>query len=499
MSFDSYGFIFIFLPLTITIYYLLTSRERYEESNIFLLIASIGFYLYYDWKCFLILVVMAVGNYYCSKNMLVLTGDVREDNGDVKKSNNRLLLGISISINVIVLCFFKYYGFFIESLGDIFKKDNIFTNIIMPLGISFFVFQQIAYLVDSYRGDGVVEHTLQEHLLFSFFFPCITSGPITYFSEMIPQFRNHKAKRIDYDNLCKGLYLFSLGLAKKVLLAQPFAVGVSDGYTRLVEYGFVNSFLMMICYSLQIYFDFSGYSDMAIGVAKMLNIDLPINFNSPYQAYDISDFWNRWHITLTRFLTKYIYIPLGGNRKGKIRTYVNIMIVFIISGLWHGAALTFVIWGVLHGIMSVIYRLGKKVYDKWHPAFKWFVNFMAVSVAWIYFGAPGKAEANTIVSKLIKPQFENINLFFADEFNTTEADFIFETLTGSKLPDVHPNIMLGVFLLFSFFIILCTENNMRIVKEGFVYRWRHAMLTVVLIVASLLALSRVSTFIYAMF
>jgi len=493
MSFNSCVFILAFLPVTVILYLYLAGKGKQKESFGFLLFASFAFYIYYDWKCFILMLILAVVNYLFSKKLLSF------DRDSENRPSGRGILFIGILINVLVLCYFKYVNFFAESLAAIFKKDSIHLSLIMPLGISFFVFQQIAYLVDSYRKDGVSEHTIYEHLLFSFFFPCITSGPITYFSEMIPQFRDIERKKVNYDNIGRGLYLFSLGLAKKVLIAQPFASAMSTGYDAIFELGITNAFIMTLCYTFQIYFDFSGYSDMAIGVAKMINIDLPINFNSPYQAYNITDFWNRWHITLTRFLTKYVYIPLGGNRKGKIRTYINIMIVFIVSGLWHGATVAFLMWGILHGLFSVAYRLGRKIYDKWHPAIQWMITFLLVSFAWIYFGAPTRAEANTLVSKLLNLQFDNINIFIADCFNITEADLIFESIVNRPIPDVYPNFMMIVFFLLSFYIILCTENNMRIVKKEFNYNAKHGLLTVVLIVASLLSLSGVTTFIYAMF
>lgn len=487
MDLNSYVFILFFLPIVLVGYYILTSKGKYSLSNFFLLIVSVAFYLFFDWKCFLVLLILSLINYKIGIYIF--------------HNKRKSVLLVGISLNVITLCGFKYLKFFSDELSVVFKTDSLFENIVMPLGISFFVFQQIAYLVDSYRNDGVSEHTVIEHLLFSFFFPCISCGPITYFSEMIPQFRDDFRKDINYENICKGLYLFSLGLGKKVLLAQPFAEAVSTGYDGLIDlnYQVINTLLLTLCYTLQIYFDFSGYSDMAIGVAKMLNIDLPANFNSPYQAYNINDFWNRWHITLTRFLTKYIYIPLGGNRKGKIRTYINILVVFIISGLWHGAAFVFLVWGIIHGVLSCAYRIGKKIYDKWHPAVQWIITLVSVNFAWIYFRAPTKELANTVVSKLLSFRFENVDIFFADCFNITEADFIFESISGRRLPDVYPNIMMIGFLLIAFFIIMCTENNMRILKDEFIYKKRHAVITIVVLMVSLVSLSNISTFVYVTF
>ena len=192
------------------------------------------------------------------------------------------------------------------------------------------------------------------------FFPQLIAGPIVTHDELIPQFIDEKKKRINWDNIAKGIYIFTIGMFKKVILADTFGNAVNWGFQNIAELDTSNALIVMLAYTMQIYFDFSGYCDMALGIGKMLNIELPLNFNSPYKALRITEFWDRWHITLTRFLTKYVYIPLGGNRRGRLRTYFNILIVFLISGIWHGANWTFILWGGVHGVFVILTRHFKR-------------------------------------------------------------------------------------------------------------------------------------------
>ena len=213
---------------------------------------------------------------------------------------------------------------------------------------------------------------------------------------MIPQFLDREKKKVNADNLAAGIYLFAMGLAKKVLLADVFGDVVTYGFTTLEQLNSVTALLVMLSYTFQIYFDFSGYCDMAMGIGRMLNIDLPLNFNSPYKALTITEFWDRWHMTLTRFFTKYIYIPLGGNKKGKVRTYANILIVFLLSGLWHGASWNFVFWGLCHGIFMVLTRLFSDFFKKLHPALNWLMTFSFVNIMWVFFRAETFSQATTL-------------------------------------------------------------------------------------------------------
>lgn len=255
---------------------------------------------------------------------------------------------LGIFFNVSLIFYYKYYDFFIENINTAFGLNMNLKGMLLPLGISFFTFQQISFVLDSYKHE-TDDYNFIEYSAFVTFFPQLVAGPIVLHNEMIPQFRNDGTRKLQLENITNGLCLFILGLGKKVLIADVFGYAVDWGYSNLDLVSSIDAMIIIVSYAIQIYFDFSGYCDMASGIALMFNFRLPINFDSPYQSQSIIEFWGKWHMTLTRFLRKYIYFPLGGSREGRIRTYANIMIVFLISGIWHGANWTFIVWGCLHG------------------------------------------------------------------------------------------------------------------------------------------------------
>ena len=372
MLFNSYVFVFLFLPLAVIGYWLVNRFTSIKWAQVFLIGMSVWFYSYLNWKQLPALLLNILFNYFFYKML--------RNSGLVTKRKLFLLMGLLC--NVGSLCYYKYFNFFIDNVNSFFNVDTIFNKVILPLGISYIIFQQIAFLVDTYRGE-TGEYIFREYLLFILYFPRIISGPIMLHEEFFPQLADNEKKKINWDNIAKGLYLFVLGLGKKVLLADTFGKAVDYTYGVIAESGVrefyaLDLLIIIFSYTVQLYFDFSGYCDMAMGISKMFNIDLPINFNSPYKALTITDFWKRWHITLTRFLTKYIYIPLGGNRKGRVRTYANILIVFTISGLWHGTGWTFLVWGIMHGMFQIVERLFPKVFKNMHPALSWMITFSFV-------------------------------------------------------------------------------------------------------------------------
>lgn len=334
MLFNSYVFILCFLPLTLLGYFALNKCSKFECAKVYLILMSFLFYGYFNPYYILIILSSILVNYFLGTSLT--------------KSNNsgrsQFFLGVGIAFNVGILFYYKYLDFFIENINVIFQQDFNLLYIVLPLGISFFTFQQLSYIIDCYNKT-VPNYNLLDYSLFVTFFPQLVAGPIVLHSEMVPQFADVLKKKINWDNMSKGLYALSFGLAKKVLLADTFGVFVNWGYENITSLNSFDTILIILGYTLQIYFDFSGYCDMATGIGYMFNIKLPMNFNSPYRAINILDFWRRWHITLTRFFTTYIYLPLGGSRNGKWVTYRNVMIVFLVSGIWHGANWTFVIWG----------------------------------------------------------------------------------------------------------------------------------------------------------
>ena len=289
-------------------------------------------------------------------------------------------------MNLAVLGVFKYADFFLGNLARLTADVPPLLHLALPLGISFFTFTQIAYLVDVFRRKAQ-EPVLANYALFVTFFPHLLAGPILHHSEMMPQFAETSNKRPQWDHLAAGLFLLTIGLAKKVLIADTFAPIADAGFGTPATLSAPAAWLAVLAYTMQIYFDFSGYTDMALGAARLFNIKMPINFNSPYRATDIRDFWHRWHITLSRFLREYLYIPLGGNRGGATRTAVNLLATFLLGGLWHGAAWTFVIWGLLHGLAMVACRAWREFGRPLPDALAWALTFVFVMTTWVFFRA----------------------------------------------------------------------------------------------------------------
>ena len=296
--------------------------------------------------------------------------------------------------------YFKYTDFFIENI-NLLADGNVPTlDLALPLAISFFTFQQISYLVDSYRQE-TKEYDFLNYALFVTFFPQLIAGPIVHHKEMMPQFSKTRNKVKNYKNITIGLFIFSIGLFKKVVIADTFSVWATAGFDTATALNLFEAWATSLSYTFQLYFDFSGYADMAIGAALLFNIKLPINFNSPYKATDIQGFWRRWHITLSRFLKDYVYIPLGGNRKGDFRTYNNLLATFIIGGIWHGAGWTFVFWGFLHGIALVIHRAWSKLGFKLWTWLAWLITFNFINISWVFFRAKEWGDAVKVLGGMI--------------------------------------------------------------------------------------------------
>jgi len=376
--FNSYAFIFLFLPVSFGVYFYLNSKKRTEQAKLFLILSSLFFYSWWNLIYLPLILSSMIFNYHWGS---LLTEAKRK-----KCSYKKPLLIIGIVANLSLLGYFKYADFFITNLNFALGSDVPLLQLALPLAISFFTFQQVAYLVDAYRGE-VAEYNFLNYAVFVTFFPQLIAGPIVHHKEMMPQFDDAKNRVINYQNISLGLFIFSIGLFKKVVIADTFAIWATHGFDEAVVLSFYEAWVTSLSYTFQLYFDFSGYADMAIGLALLFNIKLPVNFHSPYKARNIQSFWRRWHMTLSRFLKDYIYIPLGGNRKGKYRTYVNLMLTFILGGIWHGAGWTFIFWGFLHGFALVINNLwgqfGKKL-----PLFvAWFITFNFVNISWVFFRA----------------------------------------------------------------------------------------------------------------
>ena len=383
MLFNSYEFLLIFLPLVLLAYHGLLATRSPGNALTLLVACSLFFYGWWNPHYLALILTSIAVNYACYLGMRRLP-----------IAREKFILTLGIVFNLGLLGYFKYAGFFVDNVGELLGLDVPVLAIVLPLAISFFTFQQIAFLVDAHRGL-VGDTGLREYMLFVLFFPQLIAGPIVHHAEMMPQFTAARVRdQRSYKFAC-GLALFTLGMAKKVLIADtlaPYVAQVYDAPASAVFSG-ADVWLASLAYTLQLYFDFSGYSDMAIGLALMFGIRLPLNFDSPYKARSIVDFWRRWHMTLSRFLRDYLYIALGGNRRGRFKRYRNLLLTMVLGGLWHGANWTFVAWGTLHGIFLVINHLWRYlVGDRFDASIlyrgaAWAVTLFAVINAWVVFRA----------------------------------------------------------------------------------------------------------------
>lgn len=483
MLFNSYIFIFLFFPCTLCGWYLLNKFQKYKLAELFLIGMSLWFYGYYNVSYLAIICTSIVFNYLFS-NLIR-----RCNPGKIKK----LCTAIGIICNVAVLFYFKYYDFFVENVNSILHTEWELKHIVLPLGISFFTFQQISYLADTYMSKET-KSTFIEYALFVCFFPQLIAGPIVSYEDMVPQFQNKNNRKFDVHNFSRGIYIFAIGLFKKVMIADLLGQVVNIGYGDIATITSLECWIVSLSYTLQLFFDFSGYCDMAIGLGYMMNIVIPQNFNSPYKATSIPDFWKRWHMSLTRFLTTYIYIPLGGNRKGKVRTYLNIMIVFLISGIWHGANWTFVLWGLLHGVFNCIGKATEKAWNKLGEVTRWFITFNIVNTLWIVFRAETVNDAISFIKRMISMESWGIrdaiyNVFLTPALRFFNGEVGILTRISSNIVGVY----MWVFLFVALMLVLNCKNSKEIEFKPTLWR---GVLTVICLVCSIVSLSGMSTFLY---
>jgi D-alanyl-lipoteichoic acid acyltransferase DltB (MBOAT superfamily) len=385
MLFNSYVFILFFLPVTLFVFYWIGGRGHHRVALSWLVGASLFFYGWWNPIYLALIFFSMLFNYAVGINL-------SQEHNQNLRARSTLIFGVAVNLGL--LGYFKYANFFVDSVNWAIGADWHFEQIVLPLAISFFTFQQIAYLVDAYRGL-TREYNFLSYCLFVTFFPQLIAGPIVHHREMLPQFAMSDTYRPQAINLAIGLSIFTVGLFKKVVIADNMATYATPVFSAAdagAQLTFLSAWTGVFAYTMQLYFDFSGYSDMAIGLGRMFGIKLPLNFNSPYQATSIIDFWRRWHMTLSRFLRDYLYIPLGGSRKGPVRRQINLMITMLLGGLWHGAGWTFVVWGGLHGLYLVVNHLWRAA---WRPPLnRWWSNLiarlltlLAVMVAWTFFRA----------------------------------------------------------------------------------------------------------------
>lgn len=500
MLFNSYGFVFLFFPLCLAGYSLCRyAGERfrdgvYESSmgKIFLLAASLIFYGWSHPGYLPVLICSMAVNYGLFWQM-------------EKAVNRKMVLTAGLMINLGALACFKYVG----------------TGEFVPLGISFFTFTQIAFLVECYRGN-LKEVSALSYGLYVSFFPKMIQGPIALPDEILPQLQK-AGNKADWEQVYRNLYLFVLGLFKKVLIADTLGKAADFGYANLGALNSGDGLIVMLAYTLQLYFDFSGYCDMAMGAAGMLGICLPVNFASPYKAANILEFWKGWHITLTGFFTRYLYIPLGGSRKGRARTYLNCLIIFFVSGIWHGVGVQFIIWGLMHGILYVLTRAWKdfsgsagRIYSgsrseegsrrRRGVSGLWkrvahggsvLLTFLYVNAAWIFFRAPSVKDAAILIKTIFRFSFGRINWNLADCFNLDEFWYVIKVFGLDRWQYGH-YILTALILAAALMIVFFGKNAadfVRTAKPGVV----NTIIMAVLFTWSVLSFSGVSSFLYVNF
>jgi len=446
--FSSYEFIFAFLPFTFFIYFYLNHKNYTELSKLFLVLASLFFYSWWN----IIYLPLILGSMFFN---YAIGSFLSKGHAFSKKS----VLSFGIIANLSLLGYFKYSDFFIENINLLTGSQIGLLHLALPLAISFFTFQQIAYLVDSYKNE-TKEYDFLNYAIFVTYFPQLIAGPIVHHKEMMPQFASSSTKKLHYHNISLGLFIFSIGLFKKIVIADTFAIWATAGFDSTTSLQFYEAWATSLSYTFQLYFDFSGYTDMAIGASLLFNIRLPINFDSPYKATSIQDFWRRWHITLSRFLKEYIYIPLGGNRKGEVRTYTNLFTTFLLGGIWHGAGWTFIFWGFMHGMALVIHRAWSQLGFKMPTVLAWFVTFNFVNISWVFFRAKEWEDALKVLKGMV-------------DF----SDFTFSL-----------NSLEAFIILIGFIMILGFKNSMYYYEHKFTFTAKQALIMITALSLSIYAI-----------
>ncbi len=450
MIFTSYQYLLCFLPIAVLGYYFFANKSRVAGIN-WIVFGSFFFYATWSPLYFFLLLASILFNYNVG---IWIRRAVH------KGKNSKLRLGVGITINILLLAYFKYTNFFITTTNDLLGTTYSLAPIILPLAISFYTFQQIAWLMDQYRKE-IISCTFNEYVCAVAFFPHLIAGPIVRYAHLLPQFQDDIPRVVNWQNIAKGIFLICLGTFKKIVIADTLSQYVAYGFSYESAYTFIPAWEVALSYSFQIYFDFSGYCDIAIGSALLMNFDLPDNFHSPYKSSNIREFWRTWHITLGDFLTRYLYFPLGGSRLGLTRTCINLFLVMAISGIWHGAGYGFIIWGVLHGLAMVVHRLWSELGLRLHKILATIITFTFVTFTWVFFRAVDLDSAFRIFKGLFG--FNGIALpkvfepylpkFLPFSYNNAEA--LFSTSTSGVFLPV-------VFLLFAFIITFFGREVSRI-------------------------------------
>lgn len=474
MVFSTYIFVFVFLPIVLLLYFGMSRFVSRKVQHCFIILASLVFYGYNHPAYIGIILASVFVNHTLAATI----------QNSAKVIRRKIFFIGAILFNITLLGYYKYYDFFFENINNIFDTHFVFKGLLLPLGISFFTFQQIAFLIRIKDQQEKVP-SLIDYTLFVTFFPQLVAGPIVFSQDVMFQYQNDRNRFFNIDNFSQGLFIFVIGLFKKAVIADTLETFSYNAFYDTSILSFGSAWLGSMAFTFRLFFDFSGYSDMAIGLAKMMNINLPVNFYSPYKSKSITEFWKHWHITLGRSLFVLIYIPLGGNRKGLFRTCFNLFVVFLVSGLWHGAAWTFVIWGIAHGIARVLEKLFDKQLEKIPNLIRIFVTFMFVNAAWVLFYAQTLDSALVMLKKMFIPDtisFEGIGHL---AYNTTL----------SYPESLQVIFVLTALLITATLVFLYRKNSIDLYNE-FKPKRRTAVAMSILFSIAVIHFSKVTAFIY---
>ncbi len=509
MGFNSFTFILLFLPILLAGWSILNKLQRYTLADVFLTAMSLYFYYTFGAKFLAVLGVSVAGNYLLSTLLQIYEKKSASKAGAV----NTGIKVIGVLFNLFLLFYFKYLVFFTENLSALTGATFTTKEILMPIGISFFTFGQISFIVD--RANGRAPHySFLKYLMFTAYFPKLIQGPIAFHKEMIDQFEDKGRRNFDSDRMARGIMSFIIGLSKKVLLADNLAKAVSYGFHYTYYLDTLTVIAVMLAYTFEIYLDFSGYCDMANGVSMMLGFELPTNFNSPFKAATSKELWQRWHMTLSRFFIKYVYIPLGGSRKGKARTIINVLIVFVLSGLWHGAGWTYVCWGLMQGILVVMDNMGiigvketdRKYLFREKPVIEIpralgnAFTFTMFTVSLVFFGSQNMTYAFEMFRRFFVWTYPGFLYRTAENLSIPE-NYIFRMFfnqVGSKAMVNYVYLATFIVLLVISGFVMTRKNTAEIVRDTKFDKKTVAGLTA-LFIWSFISLSNVSTFIYFQF
>ena len=489
MLFNSYEFIFAFLPVSFFVFFYLNHKKLTIASKAWLICVSLFFYGWWNIAYLPLILISILFNY------TITTAMIGHDESKKIFFPKQSLLQLGLLFNIGLLVYFKYMDFFISNTNTLFNANFDLLHLALPLAISFYTLQQIAFLVDSYEGL-VKEKSFLDYAIFVTFFPQLIAGPIVHHKEMMPQFTSVKNKIKNYQNIALGLFIFSIGLFKKVAIADTFAVWATTGFDAATTLNLFEAWATSLSYTFQLYFDFSGYADMAIGAALLFNIKLPRNFNSPFKATGMIDFWKRWHITLTNFITTYIYTPIvkSFNKLTFHKAMLATVIAFLIAGLWHGASWLFVIFGGLNGLGIVInHYWKKKIKIKINKFLAWFITFNYINITFIFFRAKEWVDAVKVLGSMFSldnivfPSFLNSSFGFLNKYGIEFGGFVSNIKAGNEII---------LYILMAFIITLKFKN---IYQYQFKENSLNLTIFVLVSIVSILKLNEYSEFLYFQF